>query len=297
MSEYARHSAYSDPGVHAALVDALPPDLPALTAVIRNLVVHYRGSGIAFTDDRLAELDSRWVERILDTDQHRFGVPLDVPRPEAERVAGCCRDFTLLTVAALRQRGVPARSRVGFASYFAPDFHHDHVVAEYFDGDRWVWVDAELDPGLRWPFDPCDVPRPSAFASAADVWTAYRRGEVDADRYGVGPDLPLHGEWFIYDEVLIELAHRMRDELLLWDTWGAMADPETGTGADDVALVDEVAALLLAADRGDHAAERELAERYAADRRLHPGDRVRCFSPTGRHAWVDLRAREEAVAG
>lgn len=53
-----------------------------------------------------------------------------------DRFVGCCRDFSLLFVAALRGRGVPARTRIGFAGYFAPDFHHDHVVAELWDGHR-----------------------------------------------------------------------------------------------------------------------------------------------------------------
>lgn len=295
LDQYARHSAYSDPGPYAHRLDALPTDIRELTAVVRNVIVHYRGSGIAFAPDRLDEINSRWLERILAADERRFGVPLDVPRPEAERVPGCCRDHTLLTVAALRQRGVPARSRVGFASYFEKDFHHDHVVAEFWDGGRWVWVDAELDPANGWGFDPFDVPRSTAFASAAEVWSAHRRGEIDVDRYGVSPDLPLRGEWFAYDEVLIELAHRRGDELLLWDGWGAMADPVTGEGGD-FGLVDEIAALLLAADGGDDAAEDELARRYAADPRLHPGERVHCHSPTGNHTAVDLRARETIPA-
>lgn len=301
--EYTRHSAYTDPGPYAPLLEGLPTDIRELTAVIRNVIVHYRASGIEFTDDRLAEINNRWVERILATDQARFGVPLDVPRPTAERVAGCCRDFTLLTVAALRQRGVPARSRVGFASYFEPPFHHDHVVVEHWDGDRWAWVDAQLDPAAGWGFDTCDVPRGSAFETAAQVWSAYRRGEVDVGAYGVDPGLPLRGEWFVYDEVLIELAHRRRDELLLWDGWGAMTnavtggsladlDPAAGVPLPEVGLVDDVAALLLAADDGDESAEGELIQRYAADPRLHPGERVRCHSPTGETTWVDLKARE-----
>lgn len=294
---YARHSAYTDPGPYGALLDALPAEISELTAVVRNLIVHYRGSGITFTGDRLAEIDNRWVERILATDQRWSGVPLDVPRPPEERVAGCCRDFTLLTVAALRQHGVPARSRVGFASYFAPDFHVDHVVAEYWDGQRWIWVDAQLEPGPPWSFDTGDIPHPDGpFATAAQVWTGYRKGELDADAYGVDPDLPLRGDWFVYDEVLIELAHRQRDELLLWDHWGAMADPAAGIASGDPDLVDEAAALLLAADGGDEAAERELARWYAADARLHPGERVRCLSPTGNHTWVDLPSRQAVAA-
>jgi hypothetical protein len=295
MIEYARHTPYTDPGPHGALLDALPTDIGELMAVVRNVIVHYQASGIAFPGHRLTEIDARWLDRILDIDQQRFGVPLDVPRPVAERVAGCCRDFTLLTVAALRQRGVPARSRVGFAAYLQPDFHTDHVVAEYWNGECWVWADAQIGPDPGRGFDPRDVPRSTAFASAAEVWTAHRRGEIDANRYGVAPGLPLCGEWFVGDEVLIELSHRMGDELLLWDVFGAMADPVTSTGYD-AELVDEVAALLVAADTGDDAAERKLAERYAADPRLRPGDQVLCFSPAGHHRMVDLRARSDVVA-
>jgi hypothetical protein len=304
LADYARHSPYSDPGAHAPLLDALPTDVRELTAVVRNVVVHFRAAGITFTGDRLAEIDSRWLDRILATDQGRFPVPLGEPRPEEQRVVGCCRDFTLLTVAALRHRGVPARSRVGFATYFGADWRHDHVIAEYWDGRRWVFVDAQPEPGPQWPaFDTCDMPylvgakppAPPVFETAAQAWTAYRRGEIDADRYGVDPAMPFKGPRFVRDEVLIELAHRQRDELLLWDVWGDLsADMDAGLG--DVGLVDEVAGLLLAADEGDEAAERELARRYAADPRLHPGATVECFSPTGRPAVVDLTTRQAAVA-
>lgn len=293
---YARHSVYTDPGPYAALLESLPADPGELASVVRNVVVHYRAAGIDFTGERLAEVDHRWVDRMLATDQRRLGTPLAVPRPQAERVVGCCRDFTLLLVAMLRHHGIPARSRVGFAAYLAPDFHYDHVVAEYWNGERWVFVDAQLEPGPGWPFDPRDIPHligadPPAtplFATAAQVWTAFRAGEVDVRQYGVDPALPLRGGWFVRNYVLHELAHRQRDELLLWDGWGGMAADLDG----DVRPVDEVARLLLAADDGDESAERELADRYAADPALHPGTRVRCLSPTGRDSWVDLRTRD-----
>ncbi len=82
----------------------------------------------------------------------------------------------------------------------------------------------------------------------------------------------------------MELAHRLKDELLLWDGWGAMGpDAE---GADE--LVDEIATLLVAADAGDAAAEGELVDRYRADPRLHPGDRIQSFSPYGEIVEVSL---------
>ena len=82
LEEYAGHSAYTDPGPFASLLDPLPFDIRELTAVVRNVVVHYRAAGITFTGDRLAEIDHRWVERLLATDQRRFGAPLETPRAE-----------------------------------------------------------------------------------------------------------------------------------------------------------------------------------------------------------------------
>lgn len=298
LSDYATQSAFSDPGKYRELFDQLPTDLPELTAVMRNLIVHYRASGIPFPPDRLEEVNSRWVERMLDADRSRFDTPLAQPRPIELRCVGCCRDFALFTVAALRHQGVPARSRVGFATYFSPDFNYDHVITEYWNGDRWVFIDAELDPDA-YPFDPLNIPHrvgaapvaPPLFPTSAQVWTALRNGEIDRDRYGVAPEIPeLRGEWFVHGYVLKELAHRQRDELLLWDIWGCM-DQQLDDEA--VAVGDEIAALLLAADDGDAAAEEELSDRYARDDRVRPGGTVGCFAPTGEgFVRIDLSTRQ-----
>jgi Transglutaminase-like superfamily len=290
--DLATHSPYTGPGRFGAVLDVLPPEIRPLTDAVRNVVVHYRASGIDFPAERLAEVNLRWADSMLERDQERFGVPLAEPRPEADRLVGCCRDFTLLTVAALRQHGVAARSRIGFASYLGDGWHYDHVIAEYRDGDQWRFADAQLDPGRDWPFDPSDLPRlvgadPASaprFETAAQVWLAFRRGDLDGERYGVAPGLPFRGGWFIRNYVIQELAHRHKDELLLWDGWGAMSDNLDG----DLAKIDAIAALLLAADDGDEAAERELSTRYAADPDLRPGAKIDCRSPVGAPFTVDL---------
>ncbi|MGC4748546.1 transglutaminase domain-containing protein [Micromonospora sp. DT201] len=288
LDDYRGHSPYSDPGRHGKLLDAVPTDIPTVAATARNVIVHYRAGGVELPDDRLDEVNCRWVDRILDTDQSRFPLPLTSERPAVDRVAGCCRDHTLLSVAVLRQHGIPSRSRVGFASYFVPGWHHDHVLVEYWNGHRWVWADPEVDPAGDWGFDGYDIdPKAGLFDSAARVWSAYRAGAIDPEVYGVSPELPIRGAWFIHDYVLQELAHRQKDELLLWDSFGAMTDDLTGA---DLTLTDEIAALLLAADDGDDAAEKALAERYATDTRLRPGAQVRSISPvSGTVSTVDLR--------
>ena len=55
------------------------------------------------------EIAGRWVEAILDLDQSRHPADLMSPRPLADRVAGCCRDHSLLLASFLRTHGVPAR--------------------------------------------------------------------------------------------------------------------------------------------------------------------------------------------
>ncbi|BEL12002.1 transglutaminase-like domain-containing protein [Actinoplanes sichuanensis] len=311
--DYTRQTRFSDPGRHLSRLAALagpplaaagPSDLVAeVGAAVRNLVVHYRASGLDFPPDRLAEIDSRWVETMLDTlppDQ-----PLDEPRPAEQRIVGCCRDFTLLTVAALRARGIPARSRVGFADYFDPGFHGDHVITEFHDGTRWVAADTQLDPGDGFPVDVTDVPLgPGGLRPAAQCWLAFRRGEIDPETYGVGPGVPIHGPLMIRKYLLTELAHRYGDETLLWDFWGADAAllgdlggrplvevwsdlPSWDSG--EVTLLDEIAELLVAADAGDISAEDRLAKLYATDPRVHVGDTVTCHSPRGLGYDVDVR--------
>lgn len=266
---YVSHSPYSDPGNYAPWLETLPSDIPGLCRAVRGLVVHYRASGLEFPPERLAEVDTRWVRGMLETLHCRDDRPLGQSREPFGRLVGCCRDFTLLFVAALRQRGVPARSRVGFATYFSPGFNHDHVVAEYWDGRRWVMVDPEIAPE-RFGFDVQDLPR-AVFLSAAEVWQGLRRGRLDAERFGVAPGLPWKGGGFVRNYVLKELAHLNKLELLLWDEWGPMSDRLEG----DLCAIDHAAEVLLS---GEFAAIRAL---YGSTPEFRAGPQVMCLSPTG----------------
>jgi hypothetical protein len=277
--DYASHSAYSDPGRWAELLDATPTDPAALSAVARNVIAHYRANADELPEATRHEIGLRWLADILGADQSHNSGPLDTERPMASRVQGCCRDHTLLCVGALRQHGIPARSRVGFASYFRSGWNHDHVIVDVQRDGRWVRFDSELVPGA-FPFDTLDIPAgPDApFVTAAEAWQGHQSGRIDVETFGVDVDSPVRGEWFVRTYVVMELAHRFKDELLLWDGWGVMG-PEADE--DTNALIDELAALLVAADAGDDDAEAELRERYETDQRLAPGERIQSFSPYG----------------
>lgn len=284
--DHARHTPYSDPAAYNALVMSVPTAPAELSAVARNLIVHYRASGHELPDATREEVNSRWVERILAADQSRHPWPLDQPREVTSRVQGCCRDHTMVCVASLRTHGVPARSRVGFAGYFVDGWHHDHVVVEAWLDGRWRRFDSEIDePPAALP-TPMDIGPESAdgpgFVTAAQVWTAYRRDDLDPNSYGVDPEMPvLRGPRFVFDEVILEVAHRFGDELLLWDAWGRMDAPGSPVSDEDARWLDGVAALLLDADGGDLVAERRLLDTYRADDGLHPGSTVIQASPYG----------------
>lgn len=291
--DHAAHSRFSEPGRHAPLLEAVGADLTAIGEVARNVVVHYRASGEELPAATADEIGSRWVATILDHDQARHPEPLATPREAASRVQGCCRDFTLLSVAVLRQHGVPARSRVGFAGYFVPGWHHDHVVPEVWNGSRWRRFEPEVAEGHEGIPDPLDLDtgEGAGFETASEVWRGYRAGRIDGESYGVDASVPeIRGPWMIRNYVVQEVAHRLADEMLLWDDWGMCGGP--GSQDDDAAYVDELAALLVASDAGDQAAEQRLLDLYRRDDRLHPGPRVRSVSPMdGSQDWVDLTAR------
>lgn len=284
--DHASHTPYSDPGRYATLIEDVPIDPASLSTVARNVIVHYRASGHELPDESRDDINARWLEDMLALDQGRHPRPLVESRPVTQRVQGCCRDHTLFCLGVLRSHGVPARSRVGFAGYFIDGWNHDHVIVEAWLEGQWQRFDPEIEgprPSLLTPTNigQCAIGS-GGFVTAAQVWAGYRRGEVDAETYGVDPTVPiLRGERFICDEVIYEVAHRFGDELLLWDGWGRIGEPGEPVSDRDAAWIDRVAELLLASDQGDTASEQELFERYRADDGLHPGPVVIQASPYG----------------
>lgn len=117
-SDWARQTPFSDPGEHAALLDAVEPTPTAVGAAARSVIAHYRGAAEQLPESGRTEVNLRWVAAMLAADQRRHpGLPLTADRPLAARVQGNCRDHSLLAVSILRHHGVPARTRVGFPDY------------------------------------------------------------------------------------------------------------------------------------------------------------------------------------
>ncbi len=99
--DHAAHTAFSDPRDFAALFDEIAPTPEPVSAVARNLVVHYAATGQKLPEASMFDIHARWLDEILRLDQSRHPHALTVPREEKERVQGCCRDHSLTAIGIL----------------------------------------------------------------------------------------------------------------------------------------------------------------------------------------------------
>jgi hypothetical protein len=269
---------YAQPGPVTTLPDTpaiqnllagLPATIPALVEAVQGNLLHIFWAsryGVELSDARKAEVNVRTPAARLERIHAADPALLTVPRAPEKKSVGNCRDFSVLLCALLRHQGIPARARCGFGTYFTPRMYEDHWICEYWNADqaRWVQVDPQLDTiqcvALKTDFDPLDVPR-VRFISGGRAWQMCRQEDVSPDRFGI---FDMHGLWFVRGDLIRDLAALNKIELLPWDCWGLIEGPDEDVSEDDLAFLDQVAALTLAGnDRFG-----EVRALYDADERL-----------------------------
>jgi hypothetical protein len=241
---------YSVPGpltdlgdVSAAVLEPVPADPVGICRLVPGLVLHpFETAGLGLDAGRLAGQQIRPASAVIGAVLALDPAALDVPREPERRLVGTCRTFVVLSCALLRHRGIAARARCGFGTYFQPGLGLDHWVTEYWDevGGRWVRVDTQH---LEKSFvsRPDDL-RPGEFLTGGEAWAGYRLGGIDAATFGV-PGTENFGPAEISGNAVRDLAALNKVEMLPWDEWGQMTAAYQGTagpGYDE--LMDEVAA-------------------------------------------------------
>ena len=236
MTELPSHPALSD----------LPTGLDALREAVQGLLLHRdwaHAYGVKPGSARVEEQNLRSTAEVLHRSFEISTQPVSLPRTPQDRVVAICRHFALLHTAFLRSRGVPARVRCGFSSYFDAARWYDHWITERWGDGRWVREDPQIDNlqamALNLDFDPYDQP-PGRFLTSSEAWIAARAGEVDAQVFGISD---MWGIGFIASNVITDFACINKVELLPWDSWGMMTDPRRLPPKKHMAVLDEVAAL------------------------------------------------------
>jgi Transglutaminase-like superfamily len=268
---YTQPAVMTSAGAYAPLFDGLPREVAGLAAVAQGLLIHEHiapAYGVTLSYERRSSVHIRPVERILERLIAEDDRPLTTVRPPEHRLAGHCRQFTVLMVAMLRAQGVPARARCGFGGYFGTGGFDDHWVCEYWHPEdaRWILADAQIDGVQRGifqvDFNLMDVPR-DRFVIAGDAWTQCRVGEANPAKFGLSV-LNEAGLWFIAGNLLRDAAALNNMEMLPWDNWGAMPAPDESLEDDRLEFFDRIAALTLASDDTFG----KLRAQYAGDDRL-----------------------------
>lgn len=253
---------YSTPGrltdlgeVSAAVLEPVPADPVSICRIVPGLVLHpFEATDLGLDAGRLVEREIRPASAIIQAVLALDPAALDIPREPERRLVGTCRTFVVLSCALLRHRGIAARARCGFGTYFQPGLGLDHWITEYWHeaGGRWVRVDTEH---LEHTFvsRPEDL-RPGEFLTGGEAWTGYRHGDIDAAAFGV-PKTENFGPAEISGNAVRDLAALNKLEMLPWDEWGQMTAAyagQAGPGYDE--LIDELAAVC-AADSPRHVAD------------------------------------------
>jgi Transglutaminase-like superfamily len=217
---------------------------PAHTLVIQPSDAKVLG----LPDVRFAENQLRPAAALIGALLALDPAPLDVPRTPDRRVIGTCRHFAVISCALLRYRGIAARARCGFATYFQVGQGLDHWITEYWreQDQRWVRVDSEII-GQSILAEPEDL-RPGQFLTGGEAWQAFRCGRIDAAQFGVYGT----GNWGpgeIRGNAVKDLAALNKVEMLPWDEWGRMDAAYKGqAGAGYDGLLDTLADVCAADD-------------------------------------------------
>ena len=253
---YRRHGPMSAPGSGAAELRGLPRDIGSLCEIVQGVLIHRDLApwlyDLKLSNEERDVANLRSVAAMVSYVEALDNHPLTKRREPNLRMPSICRHFAILLCSALREQGVPARTRCGFGRYFTPGRFEDHWVAEYWDvsQEKWVLVDAQLDAvqrkAYKLDFNPLDVPH-DRFIIAGDAWQMCRTGRADPELFGLS-FINEQGSWWIAQNLIRDLAALNRVEMLAWDVWGMMPKPTTKVTSVELELLDQIAELTLAVD-------------------------------------------------
>ncbi len=278
LTYFSQYGRMTSPGPYVHLYTDLPSDIPALTQVVQGLMVHvFWGEryGLNHSEERKAEVQLRSMERRLARTLALDPSPLTTPRANAQKIVGNCRDFSVTLASMLQSKGIPARPRCGFATYFEPGLYIDHWVCEYWNHseERWVMVDAQLDEVqqdvLKPSFHTLDVPRDQFIVGGA-AWQMCRHGQADPAKFGI---FDMNGMDFVKGDFLRDVAALNKVELLPWDCWGMILLDYATLPPDDLIMLDRLADLTHR-DVPDFGTVRQF---YESDPRLRVSESIQSY--------------------
>lgn len=193
---------FTYPGLYGDCFHSLPDDPGELSRLLSRQIIHRvtlaQGNQFANADLRYGDMTQWPWQRGECEDDIYLTAPamaaglfrLDErgfveDRRVEDKLVLTCRFVSVLVSSIYKAKGIPCRSRAGFAPYFQPGVSMDHWINQVWSEaeERWITFDADgLYDGLGLPFTPYDMEH-GQFDWAAEVWLKIRSGEDDGTRF------------------------------------------------------------------------------------------------------------------
>ncbi|MFC5703355.1 transglutaminase domain-containing protein [Cohnella faecalis] len=235
---YAQLTRTTDPGELVDLYEGLPEDLPSLCRLIKAQLIHPDNTDRFKHSLKSAKReDARFdtVADMLEALEERNANGLLMDRAPNERLILSCRYHALLLLSILRSRNVPARCRVGFASYLSDRAakHVDHWICEVWNDreERWVLVDPDREI----------VDIREGFILAGDAWLMARNNEINPRLFGAKTSWGLS---YIRNNLCHDMSAILGREPRYWDFPPIGKQAIDGSNEEALQLLDELAIYL-----------------------------------------------------
>ena len=199
LDHYLATSVYTYAGYYTDYFKNLPDDIPELGKLICSQVIHRvtlkegntnANESLIYGDmTRFPWYRMRCEDDILQTavsmtaELFRLDNKGFIPERQAEnKIVVTCRYVSVLMSAILKAKGIPCRSRSGFAPYLKEGFSLDHWINQYWDREqtRWITFDADFFGDSNLGFSQYDIPN-NKFDWAADTWLKIRENKTDGN--------------------------------------------------------------------------------------------------------------------
>ncbi|MEX3238720.1 transglutaminase-like domain-containing protein [Serratia quinivorans] len=187
--------------LRSEILESIPDDVSGIFYVCRNIMEHYQGINAGnISRLRYPEIEMDKVSDILQALIDNGVTDLSKPVPLGKKVIGNCFNIAKLAVSFMRYKGIPARLRYAYCTYFNhknnPNVNSEQVLAEYWCAEKQRWFRG--DPSMNWEIldhlginvdvDFLDVSKQLS-QPISDVWLNCRTQQWNFDDYGVSLDI------------------------------------------------------------------------------------------------------------
>ena len=201
LRHYLMTSVYTYAGNYENYFKNLPDDISELCKLVCSQVIHrvtlkegntnanlslLYGDMTKFPwyrircEDDILQTAAAMTAELFRLDNNGF-----IPERQVEnKIVVTCRYVSVLMSAILKAKGIPCRSRSGFAPYFKDGFSLDHWINQYWDFRqlKWVTFDADFFGDDSIGFSQYDIPS-DRFDWAADTWLKIRENQTDGTKF------------------------------------------------------------------------------------------------------------------